>query len=339
MSQFRPTLAVEAEMDKLQLPVLGSPKLDGIRCLITADGAVSRNLKPIKNHALRERLERLPIGLDGELILGKISGPGVFKRTTSAVMSHEGDTSDVRFHVFDTFLPYGVDGRTFTYAARLDYLRKLFRDETLLPKQYNELLQLVEQIPIDTIEALWELERRYVAAGFEGLMLRAPTAPYKFNRSTMKEGYLLKVKRFYDAEAQLTDVVEELHNTNEAKKNALGVTERSTAKAGKIGKGTLGALACVWVVPAIDPVTKAPHALSGQRVAFELGSGFTAADRATLWSMWQRGLWPAEAWSVAKFKYQEITADGAPRFPVWLGFRDKADLDPATTPVCFATGI
>jgi hypothetical protein len=75
-------------------------------------------------------------------------------------------------------------------------------------------------------------------------MLRDPNGPYKFGRSTRKEGYLLKLKRFCDSEAEVIGVVELMHNGNEAKTNALGRTERSTRKAGKTGMGVLGALAC-----------------------------------------------------------------------------------------------
>ena len=55
---------------------------------------------------------------------------------------------------------------------------------------------------------------------------------------------------------------------------------------------------------------------------FEIGTGFTDAQRV---SMWEHddviGL-------RVKFKFQGLTPDGVPRFPVWLGFRSDADLDP-----------
>jgi DNA ligase-1 len=46
---------------------------------------------------------------------------------------------------------------------------------------------------------------------------------------------------------------------------------------------------------------------------FEIGTGFTDADRAN----------PPPIGAVVKFKYQELTDDGKPRFPVYLGEREE----------------
>ena len=51
----------------------------------------------------------------------------------------------------------------------------------------------------------------------------------------MREGYLLKVKRFVDGEALVIGVTEPMHNANEAKTNELGRTARSHKKAGHGG--------------------------------------------------------------------------------------------------------
>src|SRR5690606_8348078 len=74
---------------------------------------------------------------------------------------------------------------------------------------------------------LLDYERVTVDAGFEGLILRDPNGPYKYGRSTAREGWMLKLKRFKDSEAEVIGVEEEMHNGNEAKVNALGLTERS----------------------------------------------------------------------------------------------------------------
>ena len=43
-----------------------------------------------------------------------------------------------------------------------------------------------------------------------------PNAPYKQGRSTVREGYLLKVKTFLDDEATVVRFEERMHNGNEA---------------------------------------------------------------------------------------------------------------------------
>ena len=53
---------------------------------------------------------------------------------------------------------------------------------------------------------------------------------------------LLKVKRFYDAEAVILDTYEGMGNQNEAQRDALGRTKRSSARAGKVDRGELAAV-------------------------------------------------------------------------------------------------
>jgi DNA ligase-1 len=134
------------------------------------------------------------------------------------------------------------------------------------------------------------------------VILRDPAGLYKFGRSG-KTGPLLKLKRFIDFEAEVIGVYEEMHNANVATKNELGRTSRSSAKAGKIGKGTLGGL----ILRAIN----GPAA----GVEFRCGTGFDAAARAELWANPPIG-------KVAKVKSFPIGVKDKPRHPVWLGFRD-----------------
>ena len=71
-------------------------------------------------------------------------------------------------------------------------------------------------------------------------MIRTPDSPYKCGRSTEREGWLLKIKRFEDAEAVVLDTYEGMSNQNDAQRDAFGRTKRSLAQAGKVGRGELG---------------------------------------------------------------------------------------------------
>jgi DNA ligase-1 len=99
-----------------------------------------------------------------------------------------------------------------------------------------------------------------------------------------------------------------MHNLNEAEEDAFGRAKRSSTAANQVGAGVLGALRVVG--------------LNGTYagVEFNIGTGFDAADRATLWDI--RGALPGQ---VVKFKFQRIGADEKPRFPTWLGFRANED--------------
>lgn len=315
---FRPMLATretltQADIPLLRYPMMVSPKLDGIRCLITEDGPVTRTLKLIKNTYVRERLSCLPVGLDGELIVGPMTGPGVFKRTQSGVMSEDGEP-DFIFHVFDHFGFPGV------FEHRLNEARRLI---SFTPRAACPVYHLPHEM-IWRPDKFQEMEEHYVAQGFEGMMVRDPYGPYKYGRATRKEATLLKFKRFRDAEARVTGVVELMRNANELKEDAFGLAKRSSAKAGKVPGGTLGAFECIWHVP--DP----DHEMYGLPVQFELGSGFSAEERQAFWDEWQ-ATGTVAGGALTTFKYQEITADGKPRFQVWKGFRANEDMDAPTT--------
>jgi len=288
---MKPLLAYTVEsIETVRFPVFASPKLDGIRCLILDGVAVSRTLKPIPNLHIRHQLAGLP-ALDGELICGDPTDPDCFNRTTSAVMSRDG-APRFTFRVFDHF---GTPSDTFpqriyTAELRVNEAQADFRPVEMVPQRF-----------IRDAAELAEYEAAQVAAGYEGVMVRDICDFYKFGRSTAKEGILGKVKRFADAEAEIVGI-EELHrNGNAAEINALGHTERSTAAAGLVAAGTLGAL-----------IVRA----EGFAETFKIGTGYTAAQRDSLWS--DRASLPGR---LVKFKHQPAGAKDAPRFPVFLGFR------------------
>jgi DNA ligase-1 len=144
--------------------------------------------------------------------------------------------------------------------------------------------------------------------GFEGTIVRDPDGRYKFGRSTMREGLLLKIKRFNDAEAVVVGVEELMHNGNEATLDRLGHSKRSSHKGNKMASGKLGALVVENVV-------------NGKRVRFKVGTGFKDNERKQLWS--DRN---SLIGRYAKYKSMEFGTKDAPRHPVFLGFRHKNDM-------------
>lgn len=282
---MKPMLACEAVLSKLKFPVLASPKLDGVRALIRDGVVLSRSLKPIPNRHVQMMFGRPELeGLDGELILGDPTHPEAYRRTVSAVMSIEGEHA-VDFHVFDRW------DRDYPYKeVSLSYW----------------LIIPIYSTPIHNMEELEEYEVALLDKGYEGVMLRDPQSPYKFGRSTAKEGYLLKLKRFADSESEIIGFEELMHNQNEATINETGHTERSTKQDGLLPAGTLGAL-----------IVRDIH--SG--VEFKIGTGFTAAERQKLWNLsaFLRG-------ALVKYRHFPTGSKEKPRFPSFQGFRHQIDL-------------
>lgn len=297
---FKPMLAAKANPAKLKFPLYVQPKLDGIRCCIVGGKALTRSLKEVPNREIFNALSRPEFnGLDGEIIVGEPTAPDCYRRTSSFVMSDDKTGGDWRYYVFDIW-----DDAELGFAERFEKLDAYGLEFNVVP------VTLAPSAPV-----LEEIEARYIAEGHEGVILRSPWAKYKFGRGSATAGDLLKLKRFEDFEAEVIGVYEEQHNANEATKNALGRTERSSRQENKIGKDTLGGLILVGRT-----------AYKG--VEFRCGTGFDRAERAELWKRaWTVGS-PGGALNgkIAKIKHFPVGAKDKPRFPTFLGWRDPSDL-------------
>nr|WP_255663311.1 hypothetical protein [Komagataeibacter sp. FNDCR2] len=231
---FKPMKGDVGEWSDFTFPCYASPKIDGYRCIASGGQALSAKLVPHGNQFIqqffKEHAEALE-GLDGELVVGAANDPEIFNKSGGAIRRTSGEPH-FTFWVFDY-----VDA-DMEFRARFGLLSDLLARE-------GSLAQRVRVVPTTYIRSLAELKGYYadrVAQGYEGIMVRSLNGPYKFGRSTRREGYLLKLKPFRDDEAVLLEVIEEQANTNAAQKDATGRTKRSSAKAGKVGKGTAGKL-------------------------------------------------------------------------------------------------
>jgi DNA ligase-1 len=287
---MKPMLAALCEdITKLHYPVIASPKLDGIRALVLNGQLVSRTLKPIPNRHVQKLFSGLPEGTDGELIMGA-ANDDPYRRTVSAVMSEDGEPN-VFYYVFDNFIVPGC------FEVRFAAVQKL---------KSCPNVKIVLHETIRDSEKLSEFESEAIEMGFEGAMIRDPNSPYKFGRSTAKEGYLLKLKRYRDSDAKILGTYELMHNGNEATTNALGRTERSSHKDNKTGLDSLGGFELRDIHSGVE---------------FRCGTGLTQADREQMWDMRDDLIG-----QIIKYKYFPTGSKEKPRHPVFLGFRSKLDL-------------
>lgn len=277
--------------DDLKYPVIASPKLDGIRAFIKDGKLVSRTGKPIKNTYVRNLLEGVLgqyEGIDGELMV-----PGTFQDVSHGIMSEEG-FPDFYYNIFD-------------WASDRPYEQRVSEYENLCISLRHSKIKAIDTRLITSKEALLAYEEKVLSEGYEGVMVRAPRGPYKQGRSTLKEQYLLKIKRFKDSEAVILGFVEGQTNTNLAKKNEVGHTKRSTCKEGMLASGTLGAFTVQDV---------------NTKLEFEIGTGvgLTQELRQAIWNDQKSYLN-----KTVKYKFFEIGTKDLPRFPSFQGFRDPED--------------
>ena len=176
-------------------PVLASYKLDGIRAVINthkpdqlAPFSTSGKILPSKHCCDMVRSECF-YGLDGEFIYGDPTDEQCFNKTQSAVMSIEWpedlDKSQLRFYVFDDWMVEDVP-----FEERLEQLREAC-DEF-----QSDSVRLVEHYRIENEAELLALYEEALEKGYEGLIIRSPSAKYKFGRATVREGGLGKIKPY-----------------------------------------------------------------------------------------------------------------------------------------------
>lgn len=298
MTTFRPLLAAslasEADLGRLNFPMIASPKIDGIRIVCHPEyGPVTRSMKPLPNEHIRTVLSKPTFsGLDGEIVVGENHGPGVFERTTGAIRS-SGGIPNFSYWVFDS-----INYPTAAYAERLDTVTERFTDPVFGP---NARIIALEFCLVHNASDVLTYENDCVMKGYEGIMLRSPHAPYKFNRSTFREQTLIKVKRFKDDEAVIVGFEPLERNTNERRLNELGLSERSSHRSGRVQDNLLGTL-------------RVTNPTFGE---FGIGSGFDVGLRETIWRNQDRYLGKA-----ITFKYQEVGTQDKPRFPIFLRFRE-----------------
>ena len=281
---IKPLLATKAQFDKIQYPVLATPKLDGIRCLMVDGVAMSRSMKPIPNLYVQEQLKDLH-GLDGELMLN-----GDFNEVMSGIMSVDGEP-DFTYHVFDCFT--WEQG----YADRVENL-----DWNI----GNPRVKVLSPVKITHEGFLSIYLNKCLDDGFEGVMIRDPEGRYKFGRSTVREGILLKIKKFLDDEAELVCVTEAMTNNNEQDYDELGYSKRRSCKENLSPAGTAGSVVVKW---------------KGRDFRLGFGPGFTDSKKQELWDTREelKGC-------LVKFSYQDLSKDGIPRFGKMLEVRHKDDL-------------
>lgn len=286
---FKPMLAATVtDRAKLKFPLLVSPKLDGIRCVIVDGKVLSRSLKPIRNEHINYSLKGYP-PLDGELIVGLPNHGDVLNRTTRGVMSQSGEP-EFTFHVFDT-----MHDLCLPFSARL----------AAIPE-----LPYVEKVPHTLLQSLNELtkfESEQLDLGFEGVMLRHPSALYKFGRATPGEGSLWKLKQFTDGELLVTGLREGQENINKPTKDALGRTVRSKHQDGMLPNSQVG------TIRGIDLQT-------GQCLEISPGK-MTQAQRKYYWAAQQ-----LVVGKIVKYKSFAYGSIDAPRFATFQAFRSPDDM-------------
>ena len=294
INNIRPLLSCEVSIDNINFPIYVSTKFDGVRAMVIDSVVYSRSLKPIRNKHVQKLFGKPEYeGFDGELIVGDVYAKGIFQKTTSGVMSKDGEP-DVTFYVFDLWNLPNED-----YESRQRSLQDLLlKDETMNSVVYTMIHKC------HTVEDLDFFLKHEEKVGGEGLIGRNPNGVYKYGRSTPKEQFSMKFKFFEQEDFEVIGFTERMHNSNEQKRDELGYAERSSAKEGMIPMNTLGSLV-----------------LKYGDTTFNVGTGFSDALRDEIWFNQEKYLG-----KLASIRYMSVGMDKLPRCPSFIWFRDADDM-------------
>lgn len=200
---FKPMLAHDFNdyEDKIKFPVFSQPKLDGVRCIVRADGMWSRNGKQIISaphifKVLKPLFEINPdLIFDGELYADKSTTDfntiiSCVRKTKPTLNDLNISTQCIQYHVYD--LPSYDD----IFTERFKHLSKILTG-------YNSSIVVVKTDQIDNMNDLTAYYEDYMSDGYEGQMIRLNNE-YENKRSKS----LLKHKMFVDVEFEIKGVEE-----------------------------------------------------------------------------------------------------------------------------------
>jgi ATP-dependent DNA ligase len=175
------------------------PKLDGIRCIATAQGLFSRAGNPLLavphiHEALTETFKMHPqLVLDGELYNHDYREDfpalvSLIKKQKPTAEDLKASRAGVQYWVYDCALPHAAT------TTRQEYLQRV------LPN--GDCLRKVDTSYVLTQAGLENAHAEHLARGFEGSMIRMVDANYEQKRVAT----LLKYKQWKDAEFEVLGI-------------------------------------------------------------------------------------------------------------------------------------
>lgn len=192
--------------NKLPMNVIVSPKLDGMRCYISKDGAFTRNGKEIvaAKFILQDLFyifEKYPdLVLDGEIYNHKYKDDfnkiiSLSKKRVNILSEDWAEIeSELEYHIFDA---YFFNDPSLTFRDRKNFL------ESLELENISFRLKLVEQTECKK-EEIDSYHEQFLEQGYEGIMVRDPESIYEQKRSYK----LQKYKNFQDEEFEVIGLEE-----------------------------------------------------------------------------------------------------------------------------------
>lgn len=294
--------------EQVRCPCFVQMKYDGIRVLDTGNQFVTRTWKAIPNTLIRSKLKLLSAALDineivnrvqiefGQLKLdGELIIPGAdFHHTQSVVMSEEHpDANSVQLMAFDLASNNQRLKTWDRHALLKSYYADVFRN--FAPAMHINVVPNIRLALYNDGLKEWLIQNP-IPETEEGYIIRYAYGVYKFGRSTLNEGLLLKYVDWVREDVEIIGT-EELMRNLDTSCNKLE---------NQVPGGTLGAFVC-------------RSSRFNNTFNVGTGKGLTAERRAEFWA--KRNTLPGQTLTI---KYKKFgSTDDAPRSPQFVGIRKE----------------
>jgi DNA ligase-1 len=273
-------------------------KLDGVRLITILDkengtvtqyarnGAINENFVEI-----REGLERLLATLPGSIVLDGEIVAGSFQDLMKQFGRSKGkaDTSAARLALFDV-LPLADFQKGYCPIPQITRHAILseMQEKGDFQKHTNGLVYVIPKVHADLSAAdqtpFHEFNKQAIAAGYEGIMVKDPNAPYELKRSRA----WLKIKPFIEVSLEIVGY-------EEGKPDSKYV-------------GMLGA----WIMEGVD---------DGRKIRVNVGGGLSDEERKTYWAKRDQMIGYIGEVRADAMTLEQDGDVWSLRFPRWKGLR------------------
>jgi len=288
----------------VKYPCMAQPKLDGVRYTarkVSPTHVMVRTRCDTECHFFEEiksAIQQLQLDpnviLDGEFyskrvpfktLNGYCNRKKLDGKTGYNLIPHE-DLESIHYYIFDC---YFINGPTTSFGERFQYLSQL------LAECQSPYLKLVPVTVVQQETELMPLHNQFVEDGYEGLMVRNISAPYKIKD---RSNDLLKYKNFFDTEFTIVGAKTPLNGKEE------------------------GCIIWELKLPNADGDIKDEEGGLGERSSptFTCRPRDTYESRKADWGEYQSDpqQFIGKPYTV---RYQETYDNGIPRFPVGIAIR------------------
>jgi len=300
--------------DQITKPMMASNKLDGMRCIFKNGKMLSRQFKEIQNKQLNERFQSLKevtkdgkYIFDGELYSHELNFQEIMHYCRTDDLKDDPLPESINFYCFDVL--YNMENTRPAierYADLVDFHHDLIDKQATLNRWDFSHFIILEQRTVSTPEEVKQMFEEAIAAGFEGLILKAPDSEYKYGRISIASGDGAKFKPYQTFDAKIIGVEQatKVDPTVERKVGELGYHKTSQKKGDRI----LIEKASAFRVP-----------YDGKEVKVSLG--LSDSEKEEIWQNRDKyvGKW-------IEYSAMLVGAKDLPRHPVFKG-RYRVDLE------------